>query len=43
MESINPDDIEDLDYNQISLITLKNGNMISIDNTIPSKKSRKSK
>ena len=41
MESINPEDIEDIDYNQISLITLKNGNMITIDNTIPPKKTRK--
>ena len=38
MESINPDDIADLDYNQISIITLKNGNIITIDDTIPSKK-----
>lgn len=43
MESINPDDIEDIDYNQISLITLKNGNLITIDKTIPAKKSRKNK
>lgn len=41
MESINPDDIGDIDYRQISIITLKNGNMISIDETVPSKKSNK--
>ena len=41
MESINPDDIADLDYNQISIITLKNGNIITIDDTIPSKKPKK--
>ena len=41
MESINPDDIEDIDKSQISIITLKNGNMISIDETVPSKKANK--
>ena len=41
MESINPDDIDDIDHNQISIITLKNGNMISIDETVPSKKANK--
>jgi len=43
MESINPDDIDDIDHKQISIITLKNGNMISIDETVPSKKSSKKK
>lgn len=37
MESINPNDIFNLDINNISLITLKNGDMIIIDNTIPEK------
>ena len=41
MESINPDDIDDIDHKQISIITLKNGNMISIDETVPSKKTNK--
>ena len=41
MESINPDDISDLDHNQISIITLKNGNIITIDDTIPAKKPKK--
>ena len=41
MESINPDDIDDLDHNLISLITLKNGNMLSIDDSIPPKKKKK--
>ena len=37
MESINPNDIFNLDINNISLITLKNGDMIIIDNTVPEK------
>ena len=41
METINSDDINDLDYKQISIITLKNGNIITIDDTIPSTKSSK--
>lgn len=40
MESINPNDIDDIDHNLISLITLKNGNMISIDDSIPAKKNK---
>ena len=43
MESINPDDIEDLDPKQISIITLKNGNIITIDDTLPSKKLKNNK
>jgi len=43
MESINPDDIEDIDPKQISIITLKNGNIIAIDDTIPSKKQKNNK
>jgi len=37
MESINPNDIFNLDIYNISLITLKNGDMIIIDNTVPEK------
>ena len=37
MESINPNDIFNLDISTISLITLKNGDMLLIDNTIPEK------
>ena len=40
MESINPNDIDDIDHNLISLITLKNGNVISIDDSIPAKKNK---
>ena len=37
MESINPSDIADLDFDSISFITLKTGDMIMIDNSVPKK------
>ena len=37
METIHPNNIPDLDINTISLITLKNGNMIMIDDTVAEK------
>jgi hypothetical protein len=37
METINPNDITEVDKNSISLITLKNGNMIMIDDSVPEK------
>ena len=37
METINPNDIIEVDKNSISLITLKNGNMIMIDDSVPEK------
>ena len=43
METINPDDIDDIARDQISIITLKNGNMITIDDTVPAKKTKKNK
>ena len=43
METINPDDIDDISHDQISIITLKNGNMIKIDDTVPAKKTKKNK
>ena len=41
METINPDDIDDIARDQISIITLKNGNMITIDDMVPAKKTKK--
>ena len=40
MESINPDDIDDIDHKQITAITLKNGSMITIDGSVPSKRDK---
>lgn len=40
MTSINPDDIDDIDHNQITSITLKNGSMIIIDGSVPSKRDK---
>ena len=37
MESINPNDIGELDTETISYITLKNGNMVMIDDSVPEK------
>ena len=37
MESINPNDIMTLDLNSISYLTLKNGDMVLLDDTIPQK------
>ena len=37
MESINPSDIANLDFDSISFITLKTGDMIMIDNSVPKK------
>ena len=37
METIHPNDIQEIDTDTISLITLKNGNMIMIDSTAPEK------
>ena len=41
MEIIHPNNIPDLDINTISLITLKNGNMIMIDDAVAEKPSMK--
>ena len=41
MESINPNDILNLDLDTISLITLKNGNILFIDDSIPEKLNKK--
>ena len=37
METIHPNNIPDIDINTISLITLKNGNMIMIDDAVAEK------
>lgn len=37
MESINPNDINELDTGTISYITLKNGNMVMVDDSVPEK------
>ena len=37
MEAINPNDIEELDTGAISYITLKNGNKLMIDDSVPQK------
>ena len=37
MESINPSDIANLDFDSISFITFKTGDMIMIDNSVPKK------
>ena len=43
MESINPNDIITLDVNTISYLTLKNGNMVMLDDTIPQKTNQEKK
>lgn len=43
METINPNDITEVDKNSISLITLKNGNMIMIDDSVPEKQKTEKK
>ena len=43
MESINPNDIMSLDLNSISYLTLKNGNMILLDDSVPQKTNGKIK
>ena len=43
MESINPNDIITLDVNTISYLTLKNGNMVMLDDTIPQKTNKEKK
>lgn len=43
MESINPNDIITLDVNTISYLTLKNGNMVMLDDTIPQKTNKENK
>lgn len=43
MESINPNDIMSLDMEQISYVTLKNGDMILIDDSIPQKSNKEKK
>ena len=37
METIHPNDIQELDADTFSFITLKNGNMIMIDDSVPQK------
>ena len=37
MESIHPNDIITMDLNTISYLTLKNGNMVLIDDSVPEK------
>ena len=37
MEALNPNDISNLDFDTISFITLKNGDMIVIDSSVPQK------
>ena len=43
MESINPNDIITLDVNTISYLTLKNGNMVMLDDTVPQKTNKENK
>jgi hypothetical protein len=43
MESIHPNDIITLDMNQISYVTLKNGDMILIDESVPEKTNKNKK
>ena len=43
MESIHPNDIMTLDMDSISYVTLKNGNMILIDDTVPQKSNTEKK
>ena len=43
MESIHPNDIITLDMNQISYVTLKNGDMILIDESVPEKPKKNQK
>ena len=43
MESINPRDFSELDLSTIEYLTLKNGNMILLDETVPEKKKNKKK
>ena len=40
MESINPRDFSELDLSTIEYLTLKNGNMILLDETVPEKKKK---
>ena len=35
MENINPDDVFNLDLDTVSLITLKNGNILVLDPSVP--------
>ena len=37
METIHPNDIISMDLNTISYLTLKNGNMVLIDDSVPEK------
>ena len=41
MESIHPNDIITMDLNSISYLTLKNGNMVLIDDSVPEKGNKK--
>lgn len=43
MESIHPNDIITLDMNQISYVTLKNGDMILIDESVPERPNKNKK
>ena len=43
MESIHPNDITTLDMDQISYVTMKNGNMILVDDTVPQKSNTENK
>ena len=43
MESINPNDIITLDVNTISYLTLKNGNMVMLDENVPQKTNKENK
>ena len=43
MESIHPNDITTLDMDQISYVTMKNGNMILVDDTVPQKSNKENK
>ena len=40
MESIHPNDIITMDLNSISYLTLKNGDMILIDESVPEKENK---
>ena len=43
METIHPNDIQELDADTFSFITLKNGNMIMIDDSVPEKSKTKNR
>ena len=43
MESINPRDLSEIDLSTIEYLTLKNGNMIILDETVPQKQNKSKK